>query len=113
MEEEQNRKNRTAYGKQILQELSAYLASHFGKGLSVDNLKLIRRFYVIYSNDQIGETVFPQFQNFPATKLVPTFVAVFIQPLQFCHSTFTVLPVFQHKKTETASFQSPGAYSLP
>ena len=28
----------------------------------------MRRFYVIYADDQIGETLFPQFQNFPATK---------------------------------------------
>lgn len=68
VEEEQNGKNRAAYGKQILQELSAYLTAQFGKGFSVDNLKLMRRFYVIYANDQIGETVFPQFENLPATK---------------------------------------------
>lgn len=68
VEEEQNGKNRAAYGKQILQELSEYLTVQFGKGFSADNLKLMRRFYTIYANDQIGETVFPQFQNFPATK---------------------------------------------
>ena len=68
VEEEQNGKNRAAYGKQILQELSQYLTAQFGKGFSVDNLKLMRRFYVIYANDQIGETVFPQFENLPATE---------------------------------------------
>ncbi len=31
-------------------------------------MKLMRRFYVIYANDQIGETLFPQFENLPATK---------------------------------------------
>lgn len=68
IEEEQNGKNRAAYGKQILRELSQYLTAQFGKGFSVDNLKLMRRFYVIYANDQIGETVFPQFKNLPVTK---------------------------------------------
>ncbi|WP_373211018.1 DUF1016 N-terminal domain-containing protein [Holdemanella biformis] len=34
---------------------------------SVDNLKLIRRFYTIYKTDSIGETVFPQFKNYPTT----------------------------------------------
>lgn len=68
IEEEQNGKNRAAYGKQILKELSEYLTAQFGKGFSADNLKLMRRFYVIYANDQIGETLFPQFQNLPATK---------------------------------------------
>ncbi len=37
----------------------------YGKGFSVGNLKNIRQFYKIYSNDQIGETVFSQFENLP------------------------------------------------
>lgn len=65
VEEEQQGENRAAYGKQLLKELSAYLTSAFGKGYSMDNLKLMRRFYNVYSNDQIGETVFPQFENLP------------------------------------------------
>ena len=58
VEEEQHGENRAAYGKQLLKELSAYLTSRFGKGYSAENLKLMRRFYSIYSHDQIGETVF-------------------------------------------------------
>ena len=54
VEEEQQGENRAAYGKQLLKELSAYLTSAFGKGYSMDNLKLMRRFYNVYSNDQIG-----------------------------------------------------------
>ena len=65
VEEEQQGENRAAYGKQLLKELSAYLTSAFGKGYSVDNLKLMRRFYNVYSNDPIGETLFPQFENLP------------------------------------------------
>lgn len=42
VEEEQNGKNRAAYGKQILRELSQYLTVQIGKGFSVDNLKLMR-----------------------------------------------------------------------
>lgn len=37
----------------------------FGKGYSAENLKLMRRFYTVYSQDRIGETVFTQFENFP------------------------------------------------
>lgn len=37
------------------------------KGFSADNLKLMRRFYVVFANDEIGETAFPQFRNLPAT----------------------------------------------
>lgn len=66
VEQEQHGENRAAYGKQILQELSAYLTENFGKGFSVGNLKNIRQFYKVYSNDQIGETVFSQFENLPA-----------------------------------------------
>lgn len=66
VEEEQHGENRAAYGKKILQELSAYLTENFGKGFSVGNLKNIRQFYKVYSTDQIGETVFSQFENLPA-----------------------------------------------
>lgn len=67
VEEEQHGSDRAEYGKHLLQELSVYLTKAFGKGFSSDNLKLIRRFYVVYSNDQIGETLFPQSQNLPMT----------------------------------------------
>lgn len=66
VEEEQRGEQRAAYGQQLLQELSKYLTEEFGKGYSAENLKLMRRFYVVYQNDQIGETPFTQFDNFPA-----------------------------------------------
>lgn len=66
VEEEQQGKNRAAYGQQLLRELSAHLTKTCGKGFSVGNLKNIRQFYKVYSTDQIGETVFSQFENFPA-----------------------------------------------
>lgn len=65
VEEEQHGENRAAYGRQLLKELSAHLTRTFGKGYSADNLKLMRRFYTVYSQDRIGETVFTQFENFP------------------------------------------------
>ena len=55
MEEEQNGEQRTEYGKAILKELSRRLTERLGKGFSVENLKLMRRFYVVYSQDQIGQ----------------------------------------------------------
>lgn len=66
VEEEQQGKNRAAYGQQLLKELSAHLTKTCGKGFSVGNLKNIRQFYKVYSTDQIGETLFSQFENFPA-----------------------------------------------
>lgn len=68
VEEEQHGAKRAAYGTQLLNELSVYLTKNFGKGYSTDNLKLMRRFYVVYSGDQIGETAFPQSKNLPVTK---------------------------------------------
>ena len=66
VEEEQRGKKRAEYGRQLLKELSAYLTKNYGKGFSVGNLKNIRQFYKVYSVDQIGETVFSQFENLPA-----------------------------------------------
>ena len=66
VEEEQRGERRAAYGQQLLKGLSDYLTQNFGKGFSVGNLKNIRQFYKVYSADQIGETVFSQFENFPA-----------------------------------------------
>lgn len=64
--EEQNGEERAAYGQQVLGELSRYLTGRFGKGYSVGNLKNIRQFYLVFSKDQIGETVFSQSANLPA-----------------------------------------------
>lgn len=66
IEEEQHGQDRAAYGKQILRELSIYLTRIYGKGFSVGNLKNMRQFYKVYASDQIGETVFSQFENLPA-----------------------------------------------
>ena len=61
IEKEQQGAKRAQYGKKVLQGLSSYLTARLGKGYSVDNLKLMRRFYVVYSVPSIGETVFTQF----------------------------------------------------
>ena len=66
VEEEQHGQNRAAYGKEILQELSKYLSEKFGKGFSTTNLKQMRQFYTIYSQDQISQTLSDQFKNLPA-----------------------------------------------
>ena len=63
VEEEQGGKERAAYGKYILKELSQRLTQKFGRGYSYDNLKLMRKFYLVYSKDSIGETPFPQSEN--------------------------------------------------
>lgn len=67
VEEEQNGEDRAEYGKRILENLSAYLTERFGRGFSVDNLRLIRKFYRVYSKAPIQETVFPESSNLPET----------------------------------------------
>lgn len=61
VEEEQNGKEKAEYGKYILKELSQYLTEKYGKGFSVTNLKQMRQFYIVYSQNQIGQTVSDQF----------------------------------------------------
>ncbi len=68
VQEEQNGEQRAEYGKYILKDLSEYLTENFGKGYSVDNLGLMRKFYIIYSKDLISETVFRKSENLPSTE---------------------------------------------
>jgi len=55
VEDEQQGKERAAYGKAVLKDLSIQLKEKFGKGFSVDNLERMKNFYLIYSN-QISAT---------------------------------------------------------
>src|SRR5215475_12259536 len=48
VEEEQRGKKRARYGEQLLRDLSSRLTVEFGKGFSVDNLELYRRFFLEY-----------------------------------------------------------------
>lgn len=49
VEEEQAGKGRAGYGKQILSNLSTKLTEKYGDGWSVEQLTLIRKFYMTYS----------------------------------------------------------------
>lgn len=66
--EEQSGQERAGYGKYVIKELSEYLAEQFGKGFSITNLKQMRQFYLIYTDDQIGQKVSDQFNNLPTTE---------------------------------------------
>ena len=50
VDDEQQGKERAAYGSATLKELSKKLTERFGKGFSVDNLQNMRQFYLTYSN---------------------------------------------------------------
>lgn len=57
VENEQQGEQRAQYGQAVLKKLSVRLTGKYGEGWSVENLKLCRRFYVIYSNSV--NTVYP------------------------------------------------------
>lgn len=57
IEFEQSGKTRAAYGEELLKNLSVDLEQRFGRGFSVDNLELMRLFYVMYPELAISETL--------------------------------------------------------
>jgi predicted nuclease of restriction endonuclease-like (RecB) superfamily len=61
VEREQHGEKRAQYGKRTLHGLSRFLTANIGKGYSVENLKLMRRFYMVYSENQIGQSPITQF----------------------------------------------------
>ena len=48
VEEEQQGKERAAYGKEVLKRLSARLTEKYGKGWSEDNLENCRKLFLNY-----------------------------------------------------------------
>jgi predicted nuclease of restriction endonuclease-like (RecB) superfamily len=56
IEHEQAGENRAQYGKETLKMLSESLTNEFGRGFSVDNLELMRSFYIKYQTKFILET---------------------------------------------------------
>jgi predicted nuclease of restriction endonuclease-like (RecB) superfamily len=56
VEHEQRGHSRAAYGKALLARLSSDLTRRVGRGFSVDNLELMRRFYLAYPAPEISET---------------------------------------------------------
>ncbi|WBV51399.1 PDDEXK nuclease domain-containing protein [Chryseobacterium gambrini] len=63
VEDEQNGEDRAEYGKAVLKDLSLHLTERFGRGFSEDNLSNMRKFYQIYSNQEISETLSRKSQN--------------------------------------------------
>lgn len=61
VEQEQKGFNKANYGEELLIQLSSELTKEFGKGYSLPNLKLIRKFYLVYSS-QKSQTVFDQYK---------------------------------------------------
>jgi hypothetical protein len=63
VEDEQQGKERAAYGKNVLKDLSGRLNEKFGKGFSEQNLRNMRQFFQIYSERAIRQTPSGELQN--------------------------------------------------
>ena len=50
VEDEQKGESRAEYGKHILKSVSEKLTERYGKGWGLENLRLIRNFYLVYSS---------------------------------------------------------------
>lgn len=57
VEEEQNGEARAEYGKHIIEVASAALTEEFGKGFSETNIRIFRKFFLIFRNLEIQQTV--------------------------------------------------------
>ena len=50
VEDEQQGAHRAEYGKSVLKQLSQKLIEKYGRGWSVENLTLYRKFYLVYAD---------------------------------------------------------------
>lgn len=57
VEEEQNGEARAEYGKHIIEVASAALTEEFGKGFPETNIRTFRKFFLIFRNLEIQQTV--------------------------------------------------------
>jgi hypothetical protein len=56
VEEEQRGSARAEYGKELVEELSAFLSERFGKGFSAVNLRNARKFFLTYAPSVLRQT---------------------------------------------------------
>lgn len=62
VEEEQQGKERAAYGKEIIKTISLALSTEFGKGFSERNVRNFRRFYITFPELEIWQTLSAKLQ---------------------------------------------------
>ena len=62
VQEEQDGNDRAAYGKEIIKNISFELSNEFGRGFSERNVRNFRRFYLIYPESTIWQTVSAKLQ---------------------------------------------------
>lgn len=57
VEEEQNGASRAEYGKHVIEVASAALTEEFGKGFSETNIRTFRKFFLIFNDLEIQQTL--------------------------------------------------------
>lgn len=57
VEQEQNGASRAEYGKHVIEVASAALTKEFGKGFSETNIRTFRKFFLIFNNLEIQQTL--------------------------------------------------------
>lgn len=57
VEAEQQGKRRAGYGEQLIERLSSDLTARFGRGIGVNNLENMRRFFLAHPASEISQTV--------------------------------------------------------
>lgn len=57
VEQEQNGASRAEYGKHVIEIASAALTEEFGKGFSETNIRTFRKFFLIFNNLEIQQTL--------------------------------------------------------
>lgn len=76
VEDEQDGNERAGYAKEILKKWSISLNNEFGKGYSVDNLQLMRKFYLTYQ-DRIPQTLSGESEDTISESLIRKFESPF------------------------------------
>jgi predicted nuclease of restriction endonuclease-like (RecB) superfamily len=71
VESEQSGSNRAKYGEGVLKRLATDLTLRFGRGFSLTNLKQFRKFFLVYSHLEKGQTTSDQLEQGSLTLPVP------------------------------------------
>jgi predicted nuclease of restriction endonuclease-like (RecB) superfamily len=88
VEQEQHGMKRAEYGKHVVRLASEALTREYGKGFSPVNIKNFRKFYLLFSDFQIGQAA-------PAQSALPPSASIEIgqaPPAQFRHESLHNLP---------------------
>lgn len=102
VEDEQQGEQRAEYGKFVLKNVAEHLTRKFGKGFSLTNLELMRKFYKVYS--QIPQTLSEEFND---TAIFQTLSRKSLIPLTISQKSQTVSDQFENSETPSRKSSSP------